>query len=78
MYPGKLYALLIFPSLSVVNVAPITVPLFPFPLISLAFPLKGYQATNPESRFIWANEAKAPNIKKKSKDLYIKTPKKNY
>lgn len=35
----KLYALFAFPNLSVVNVAPLTVPLFP-PTISFASPLK--------------------------------------
>ena len=36
-----------FPFLSVVSVAPVTVPLFPLPLRSLALPLKGHQPTSP-------------------------------
>lgn len=36
-----------FPNLSLVKIAPFAIPLFPFPLASLAFPLKGYQATRP-------------------------------
>jgi hypothetical protein len=43
----KLYALFPFPFLSLVNVAPFTVPLFPFPLSSFAFPLKGHHPTKP-------------------------------
>ena len=37
----KLYALFVFPKRSAVNVAPFTVPLFPFPLASFALPQKG-------------------------------------
>jgi len=43
----KLYAFSETPNLSVDNTAPLTVPLFPFKLSSLALPLNGHQATNP-------------------------------
>ena len=36
-----------FPNRSVVSVALIIVPLFPFPLLSIAFPVNGYHANNP-------------------------------
>ena len=39
--PLKLYALLIFPHRSVVNVAPKLVPLFPLPDASFGLPEKG-------------------------------------
>ena len=35
------------PNLSVVNMAPDTVPSFPFPLSSFAFPVNGHQPTRP-------------------------------
>ena len=47
LFPLNEYALLAFPKRSFVNVAPFTVPLFPFPLSSFAFPLKGHQPTSP-------------------------------
>jgi hypothetical protein len=45
--PSKLYAAFEILFLSVVNVAPLTVPLFPFPLSSFALPLKGHQPIKP-------------------------------
>ena len=45
--PSKLYAWLATPFLSVVKIAPLTVPLFPLLLSSFALPLKGHQPINP-------------------------------
>ena len=45
--PSKKYALLLTPNLSVVSVAPLTVPLFPFPELSIALPVNGHHPTNP-------------------------------
>ena len=39
--PSKSYALFALPKRSLVNVAPLTVPSFPFPLSSFAFPQNG-------------------------------------
>jgi hypothetical protein len=47
--PSQLYAELILVNLSDVRaVVPETIPLFPFPLSSFAFPLKGHHPTKPD------------------------------
>lgn len=45
--PLKEYAELFEPNLFVDKVAPELIPSFPFPLSSLASPLKGHQPTSP-------------------------------
>jgi hypothetical protein len=42
----------VFPKRSVVNVAPFTVPLFPFPDASFALPQNGQYPTKPVCKFV--------------------------